>query len=176
MNRNPTEPQPFISHLESLREDRGALACLRRGLGKPPGHTPEMFPLIIPYLPSEIEPWRETAYYLIASLFALHPESTNVGNLGDHFARARPPASEKTVDAVERRFVALLSAHPEDLPFYLRQAVSFLRSKEVKINWHQLWKDTLAWGHPERYVQRRWATAFWGSSRQESATDSRAEQ
>ena len=32
-----TKERPFVTYLESLREDRGALAALRRGLGQPPG-------------------------------------------------------------------------------------------------------------------------------------------
>lgn len=33
---------PYIIYLESLREDRAALAALRRGLGQPPGTVPDM--------------------------------------------------------------------------------------------------------------------------------------
>jgi len=64
--------------------------------------------------------------------------------------------------AVERRFTALLTAHPDDLPFFLRQAIGFLKSKEVPVDWHQLFVDMLAWGHPSGYVQKQWARAFWG--------------
>ena len=67
-------------------------------------------------------------------------------------------------EALERRFTALLSAHPDDLPKYLRQAISFLKSKEISINWEQLFSDLQAWGHAERRtnVQKSWARAFWG--------------
>ena len=71
--------------------------------------------------------------------------------------------SSGDLPAVERRFVALLNTHPDDLDDQLRQAVSFLHSKDVPVNWHQLLRDVCAWGHPERYVQRRWAGAFWGA-------------
>ena len=41
---------PFIAYLHSLREERnlGALAVLRRGLGRPVGAVPEMFRYIVP--------------------------------------------------------------------------------------------------------------------------------
>jgi len=107
-------------------------------------------------------------YYLIAALFAYHPGSGGTGNLGDAFAQTLDPGGDST--ATERRFAALLAAHPEDLPFYLRQAVSFLKSKEVPINWHQLFFDLLAWDHPDGYVQKRWARAFWGRRGQETET------
>ncbi len=121
----------FIAYLESLREDRAALAALRRGLGQPPGSQPSMYPYVEPFLHPNIR-YLERAYYLIASLFAYHPQSGGSGNLGDHFALAR--AAQPDSAAVERRFVALLAAHPDDLPFYLRQAISLLRSKEIHIN------------------------------------------
>jgi CRISPR system Cascade subunit CasB len=87
--------------------------------------------------------------------------------MGRHFARALDPQGDAT--AIERRFSALLAAHPDDLDFYLRQAISFLRSKEVPVDWHQLLSDVLAWGHPDRYVQKRWAGDFWGRSAPESS-------
>ena len=155
---------PFIEYLESLRDDRGALAALRRGLGQPPGTVASMYPYVVPWLPSEARSWQETAYYLIAALFASHPKEGGTGNMGHHFGRARDPQGDET--ALERRFTALLAAHPDDLDGYLRQAVGFLRSKEVPVNWHQLFADVTAWGHPDRYVQRRWAGAFWGRTQQ----------
>jgi CRISPR system Cascade subunit CasB len=159
MPRHSDADEKFIIFLDSLREDRAALAALRRGLGQPPGSQPAMYRYVEPFLHDRRQ---EPFYYLIAALFAYHPKPEGRGNMGDHFARARDPHSDST--AVERRFVALLAAHPEDLHFYLRQAVSFLRSKEIAVNWLQLLADLRGWGHPERYVQHAWARAFWGSA------------
>ena len=163
-----TSPHPFVIYLESLREDRGALAALRRGLGQPPGTVADMYRYIVPWLPVQPNRQRETAYYTLAALFAYHPTPGGTGNMGDHFARARDPKGDDT--AIERRFTALLAAHSDDLDFYLRQAISFLRSREVPVNWHQLLADALSWGHPDRYIQRRWARAFWGRTARESET------
>jgi len=152
---------PFVEYLESLhkRDDRGALAALRRGLGEPPGSVPAMYRYVVPFLPDDCPPWEEEAYYLVAALFAYHPKKGGKGNMGDHFAAARDPQRDDT--AIERRFTALLAAHPEDLPHYLRQAVAFLKSKEVSINWHQMIRDVQNWGHPAGYVQKAWARYFW---------------
>jgi len=161
----------FIEYLESLRDlrdDRAALAALRRGLGQPPGTVAGMYPYVVPWLPGDVSRQREAAYYLIAALFAFHPAAGETGNMGHHFARTRTPQGDDT--AIERRFTALLAAHSDDLDFYLRQAVSFLKSKEVPINWHQLLSDILAWGHPDHYVQRQWANAFWGRAPQDTQT------
>jgi CRISPR system Cascade subunit CasB len=155
-----TQAQPFIAYLENLRDDRGALAALRRGLGQPPGSAAEMYRYIVPWLSEDVAAWREAAYYQLAALFAYHPAPGGEGSMGRHFARVRDRQADPA--AIERRFTTLLAAHPDDLDVSLRQAVGFLRSKEVPVNWHQLLADVLAWGHPDRYVQRQWARAFWG--------------
>jgi CRISPR system Cascade subunit CasB len=169
-----TKTQPFITYLEELRDDRAALAALRRGLGQPPGTVAGMYPYVVRWLPADAPPAREAAYYLVAALYAYHPAQGGVGNLGEAFRRTLDPQGDNT--AVERRFTALLAAHPDDLDFYLRQAVSFLRSKEVPVNWHQLLADVLAWGHPDRYVQKQWARAFWGRAAQANQADSAKEE
>lgn len=156
-----TKEHPFIAYLESLasEQNRGKLAALRRGLGQPAGTVADMYPYVVPWLPVKVSHQEEAAYYLIASLFAFHPESTPEGNLGSHLARTI--ADEQGRQAVERRFMALLNAHPDDLDVALRQVISFLRSKDQPINWRQLLRDICNWNHPERFVQKNWANSFW---------------
>ncbi len=159
-----TEPQlhPFIQHLYQLgrAEDRRALAHLRRGLGKRPGAAPEMFPYVVPWLPPNLHPQEEAAYYAIAALFAWHPAIAASGNMGDHLAATKEKGRE---EAVERRFVALLAAHPDDLPEFLRQAISYLASKEIPVNWDRLFRDMRYWGHPDYgdRIRKQWAASFW---------------
>ena len=158
------ETSPFIQYLKSLaeRENRGALAALRRGLGQPPGTVAAMYPYVVPWLPADAR--QEAAYYLVAALLALHPATGGNGSLGTAFKRAQGSESN---EAIERRFTALLAAHPEDLPDHLRQAVGFLKSKEVAVDWNQLFYDVQHWGHPAHMVQKAWARAYWGSERHE---------
>jgi len=164
-----SEKHPFVTHLESLREDRAALACLRRGLGRPPGTVADMFRYVARFASHEEYRSREDAYYTLAALFGSHPAGGGTGNMGDHFARTARGSDDAT--AIERRFTRLLAAHPDDLAFYLRQAVSFLQAKEVPINWNQLFSDMLNWGRPDGRVQRAWARAYWGRALPEDATD-----
>ena len=170
-----TKAHPFITYLESKRDDRGALAALRRGLGHPPGTVADMYRYVVPWLSDDAPRWREDAYYLVAALFAYHPAEGGTGNMGRHFARTRDPKGDNT--AIEHRFTALLAAHLDDLDFHLRQAISFLKSKDVPINWHQLLFDVMAWGHPDYHedVQRNWARSFWGRPSQETKTTTEEE-
>jgi len=151
----------FVEYLEGLSEDRTALAALRLGLGQPPGYAPSMFPYIVPFVSTKAGRWEEEAHYIVASLFGLHPVSTSSGNMGSHFGVLCAKGSDQ--NPVERRFITLLASHPEDLSFYLRQAVSLLKSKEVAVNWHQLMWDVLYWNNPDQRarVSKQWAREFW---------------
>ncbi|MDI9549925.1 MAG: type I-E CRISPR-associated protein Cse2/CasB [Chloroflexota bacterium] len=157
---------PFIAYLEQLRDrqDRAALAHLRRGLGRKPGEAPEMYPYVVPWLPND--PWADSRYFLIASLFALHPLPGGSGNMGAHFARIRQAKGSE--DATERRFVSLLAAHADDLAYHLRQAVTLCKANSIPVNWAQLFRDVQYWGAPSGSVQRAWARAYWGRSDEDS--------
>ena len=45
--------ETFLAYLRGLakRDDRGALAALRHGLGQPPGTAAEMHPYVVQFLP-----------------------------------------------------------------------------------------------------------------------------
>jgi CRISPR system Cascade subunit CasB len=164
----PTAQQaaPFIAYLYSLagKEDRAALAALRRGLGRAPGTAMEMHRYVTRHVPDDVEGWRRDAYYLIAALFALHPEPWTDppgglgSNLGASFASLRMHTES---ESTEKRFVALLSAHRDDLPEHLRHSVSLLKAHEVRVDWAQLLTHVQAWDAENRWVQRNWARAFW---------------
>jgi len=162
----PKERNVFVQWLEAHQEDRAMLAALRRGLGQPPGTVANTFRYVVPFIPNQASRSQESVYYLIASLYALHPQSVLTGNLGQSFAELvrKDPSS---AEAVERRFTALLGADIEDLDFYLRQAIAFLKSKEIAVNWDQLFRDIQQWDSPTHYVQRQWAYAFWRRSEEE---------
>jgi len=143
----------FVDHLLKLRTDRGALAALRRGLGKRKGAV-EMYPYVVPYLPEESG--REWLYFTVASLFALHPlDDSEKHNLGE--AIAGLPRN----DSLEKRFLWLLSSETEELPSRLKTIFHYLKSREIPVCYSRLIKDLAYWSHPDRFVQLRWARSFY---------------
>lgn len=173
----PTRDERFIEALVVFykQEDRASLAALRRGLGNSPGETMEMHPYVAPFTQG-LRRKQEDAYYLIAALFGLHPgenwtssESRLRTNLG---ASLRWFANESNSDSSERRFVALLNAHADDLSEHLRQMISLLKSKDIPVDWRQLLRDVINWDDDDRFVQRNWSKAFWGTGVPDSANDS----
>lgn len=170
------DEQRFIEALGALyeQEDRAALAALRRGLSRPPGETMEMHPYVAPFT-QKLTRKQEDAYYLIAALFGLYPgenwtsrEGRLRTNLG---ASLRWFANESSSESVERRFVALLNTHADDLSEHLRQTISLLKSKDIPVDWRQLLRDVINWDDDDRFVQRNWSKAFWSASAQESSDD-----
>ena len=111
----------FISFLQKLRENGAAMAALRRGLGKSPGEVAEMHAYVLPWISSPCDPWREGAYYLVASLFALWHQSRDgdfpeaPANFGGSLRALKDESG-----SLEPRVVALLNSHEDDLPTRLR--------------------------------------------------------
>lgn len=160
------EPIAFVAYLESVRDSgdqsraRSTLATLRRGLSKEPWEDANLLRYIVPWLPNQQSLWRERPYFIVAPLFALHPEAGGTGDMGKHFAAIRRMGQNE--EAIERRFTALLNTHEEELSYYLRQATTLCKANQVPIDWHQLFRHIQGWGHPNRWVQRAWARSFWG--------------
>ncbi len=162
----------FIESLARLRQDRAALAALRRGLGKAPGEQASLFPYVMPYVGRDAPRYREVAYMLVAPLFALHPDADgHEVSLPTALARV---ARETESPSIEGRFVALLNCHPDDLGEHLRHAVSLAKSKGITLDWDDLMSAVLGWGHEDRWVQRRWARDFW-AHQESAASESSAE-
>jgi CRISPR system Cascade subunit CasB len=177
-----TRAEKFTEFLESLyeRDDRAALAALRRGLGRAPGEAGEMHRYVVPRVQGLSER-QEDAYYTVAALFALYPGrswrptgdgSKRETNFGASFGLLARTNQESA--SVERRFVALLNCRQEELPEHLRNAVSLLRSKEIPVNWAQLIVGINRWNYEDRRVQREWARAFWSLAVESESVDDTA--
>ncbi len=167
----------FVRRLEDLRDgreattpiesespakpgqDRAAMATLRRALSGEERDTLPTYRYLGWYLPPR--PKEQERCILVAALFADHQGSITEGTLGKHLA-ALIRADDQKQTAVERRFTQLLTAHPDDLPIYLRQVVSLLKSANIPINWQQLLRDVLYWETDGERIRQKWAYDFWG--------------
>ena len=118
-----------------------------------------MYPHVVPFIPEDDRNHRY--YFLVAALFALHPDGTlRPGeSMGHTFARIGELRGN--MESVERRFVALLAAPAADVGEHLRHAVSLARSSGVGVDYTKLLSDLMRWSHPERRVQLQWARDFW---------------
>lgn len=179
MSKPSAEELGFVGHLRQLLEDsdrsraRGAMANLRRGLGKPAATAYEMDRYVLTRLPERAD---EKPYYLVAALFAHWNQGKDKaedaeGNLGRSLRRladryiADGASRDEAEKRLEKRLNALLNAHSDDLPQHLRQIVSLLKSKDTPLNWIRLLHDVQSWDDESRSVQHEWARGFWIASR-----------
>lgn len=171
----------FINRLLGLGEqraghreaaNRASLAELRRGLGRSPGEAPGAYREVLALLDdAEASTQFEDACFRVATLYALYPENSGTPRPVAHGHRRNLGGSlrllvgkdERKLGA-ERRVIALLNCHKDDLDEHLRHAVSLLRADEKPIDWRQLLSDLRGWSDEDRHVQRAWARAFWGFS------------
>lgn len=167
--QSPSHGETFVSHLlELAKSNRGAMAELRRSLSHEPGTHVGAFPYVERHAGTRHahDAYRK-ALYLVAGLFALHPEQQGghsfaaaYGRLGEQRKR-----SQKS-DGIERRFIALLSADADSLPAHLRQAVALLVADDIPFDYVRLLNDVAIWLDPRRLdrldvIRQRWAQDFY---------------
>jgi CRISPR system Cascade subunit CasB len=143
----------FLSRLDML--DAGGRARLKRCSGQTLNEARQLG-LFYSILPSGIPPYQEEIYFLVATLYPL----ANGGGSGDFGAALRRAQQRSNRKGLDRRVESLLEADEAQLPFRLRQAVRFINSNQVKVNWFQLLDDLLHWNTFNRPVQRRWARSY----------------
>jgi CRISPR system Cascade subunit CasB len=151
----------FIANLQRL--DAGDRARLKRSAGRPLDEATQCLGLFYRLLPyGGVAPAQEPTYWLVAVLFPL-TDATNHGGFGDALRRARSPRYRKGLD---RRVEALLDSDPAQLPHRLAQVVRFLHSQRVPVNWRSLLEDLLQWERPNRFIQKKWARAYFSLPQQ----------
>lgn len=105
--------------------------------------------------------WNLDLVERVTALFVVNPRATNdglgLGTAVHHLAR-RPHVS---AEAVERRFIALLGAGPDTLDTHISRLLVRCHGEGIAIDYAQLTRDLAQAGHPDRYIQRRWADQFW---------------
>lgn len=111
------------------------------------------------------------ALYLVAGLYALveRPHDGEEPEEERTETKARKPLSlgallgdlyraQDARPSTEKRFLALLDADREALPYHLRQAVTLLDAGDLRPDWPQLLRDVTRWGDA---VRQTWARDFY---------------
>ena len=156
MTERESNPQVnlFIERLHRL--DAGERARLKRNAGRTLAECRDVLGLFYHLLPPDVLPYQQETYFLAATLYPL-VVGGGQGDLGAALRRARQSANARGLD---RRLEVLLDSDESQLPFRLRQAVHFLQSNRVRVNWPLLVDDLLHWNAPGRGVQKRWARSY----------------
>lgn len=161
----------LITWLEKINDrDNKARAILRRSLAFEPGTHIPAFHYVEPFLQGyEDKGWHRKSHYLVAGLWALNWREDQpdpriklpvaVGRFDlEHRGNLNADERRKTT-STEMRFINLLDADDEQLPYRLRQMVALL--KEQPINFQILLKDLLYWNRDDKSVQTAWGRDFY---------------
>lgn len=135
--------------------------------------------------------WERICYYLVAGLWASTVSSSELeqlrkeeeepevgqndeGGVNKGYRRTLGHAvaqlylAREQSKSIEQRFITLLDADEEQLPYRLRQMVRLIESQEgIRIYWSELLRDLLAWNRERKPVQQEWARAFYRTVAQE---------
>jgi CRISPR system Cascade subunit CasB len=149
----------FVRHLRTLAErDRGSMAVLRRSLSFDPGTYPAAFPLVEGFVSDTTSGASRRSLYLLAGLFASHGRHEPGTTFAAAFARLQ---QRRRSASLEQRFIGLLDADEDQLPFRLRQAISLLAADGIGFDYERLSSDLPWWSAESRQVQQRWARDFY---------------
>lgn len=178
--------QAFVQYLRR-RSESADLARMRRTLGDPGA---EVIPLVEGFL-ARIQDdyearWERICYYLVAGLWASTVSSSQInqfrkepeeepevgqsdeGDVSKGYRRTLGHAiaqlylARNQSKSIEQRFITLLDADEEQLPYRIRQMVQLLKAEDgIRIYWSELLRDLLAWNYERKPVQQKWARAFY---------------
>src|SRR5437762_2926243 len=144
----------LLSYLRQLKNDRGAMADLRRALS--PARLPRAWPLL-----ARLGGIGNARIEVVAGLFAYHPDETATGNLG---TTCRKLAVGN--NSFDGRFRRLLSCDRKEVCERLRPVVLAAKAKGVPVNYEQLFVDLCRWGAK---VRARWAREYWVAAEREES-------
>lgn len=122
-------------------------------------------------------PWNVDLVARVASLFVVNPLASADDDLG--FGRSVHTLAYRSgvsPEAVERRFLALLGASEGTVDIHLSRLISRCNAQGVPVNYAALAYDLGHVGHPDRFVQRRWADEFWGGPAAPASDDTANEE
>ena len=153
----------FLSRLESLKENRGAMADIRRGFSRTSGYR--AWPWIAAWCNLDNDRDRGITQY-VAAAYATHPLNIADGNLGTvfrgiAFGSGAGKSALASFDSLFRRFLACHSALEvcRLLPGLIRAA----KARGIPVNYRELYKNLYYWsGKGIERVRARWAREYWG--------------
>lgn len=160
----------FIEWLEKLNEkDTKARAVLRRSLAFDSGTYVPAFPYVEPFKKDDDNPWRREMFYLVAGLWAMHWRESRTGPpmpigeacaIFDKERRSKSsPDDQRKMTSTEKRFITLLDADTDQLPYRLRQMIALL--KEHNVDFEALLTGLLYWQNDQKRTQQAWAREYY---------------
>jgi CRISPR type I-E-associated protein CasB/Cse2 len=164
MNESKMTPKEraatFVGALRRVRNDRGKLAALRRGLTDNVQLHVDAWP-VVASLGGDIG---NPVFITVAALFASHPDESTARNFGETCRRIALGGGKEIQDSFQSRFRRLLaSGSVGDVSSQLRSWVRLAASKGVGVSYESLFADLWNWPWYADEIRVKWARSFWQS-------------
>ncbi len=150
----------LVEELLKLRDDRGAMANLRRGFS--PATEDRAWPWVARWCDLTNDRQR-MIYTTVAAAFAAHPQHADSGNLGTtlrQIAHSEQPGEDglRSFEARFRRLLACNSA--EEVCRRISNVVQAAKQRGSPINYERLFKDLWFWDYYGDRIKVSWAAAY----------------
>lgn len=164
----------LVTSRDSSVQGRSAaevLASVRRGVGKPAGTAPGLWPFYTQLGDGSLTPQLQ-AEHVAMTLFAAHQQSQSgsmhrtgprLGRAMRQLADSQPRGADTQVSAMDRRMNAIATSTSfRELAEHLRRAITLLRGESIPLDYDCLYRDLLAWQSPQlkSAVVRRWGADY----------------
>ncbi|MHB8092140.1 MAG: type I-E CRISPR-associated protein Cse2/CasB [Syntrophales bacterium] len=157
----------FIEWLEKLnKNDNRIRAVLKRSLAFEMGCYASAYPFVEPFISESCSGWQRRAYYLTAATWASHWRDGRVGPAMSIGKASATQQEDKGSRSTERRFINLLDADTDQLPYRLRQMIGLLN--EYNIDYDNLLTGLTFWNVEHAPTQNAWARDFYRNLKQYS--------
>ncbi|NMC28007.1 MAG: type I-E CRISPR-associated protein Cse2/CasB [Syntrophomonadaceae bacterium] len=167
----------LISFFDSIDKlDSGERASLKRSAGNDlidarPGALAAFYRA----LPYGVPRFKENTWFLAATLYAGCKTIMSQSDRGKNWDETnfgwslKKAASQKSSAGFDKKFKALLDSGQSDYiaSFQLRQLVVQIDGMGAPVNWPKLLQDLLNWEHPDHFVQKNWARAYFMRDKEE---------
>jgi len=176
-----------IHYISQLPESaaKSTLAQLRRGAGKHPGSSPELWEITLDGLPESFisKEWQgqptngEWAVHIALTLYALHQQghhykTDSMSKDGEKFGRAIRKLAPTSDDLprIKRRFdAAVTSESIEELSHHLRGLIQLLKADSIRLDYPDLSQD-LYWFQTQKIrdsIRLKWGQDFYRYQKEE---------
>lgn len=156
--------ESFVNYLQSMKDDRGKLAVLRKGLNANQAHA--SWPLLAPFLDFD-KPYLVKTLQTVGGLYAYHVhhvEGVNVGKLCrgllDEEEKQKLTSGES--GPISRNFQYVLAADGEEVFARVKRLVFRAKQDGVGLDYVCLLDDLRAWNdYRKEKVKLNWGKEFW---------------
>lgn len=161
-----TSTESFVQYLQGMKNDRGKLATLRKGLIVNQAHM--TWPLLSRFIIKFDDPYQIKAIQTVAGLFAHHQKnSVTAGNFGSLCHQLLDTDEKKKIakgesGSISRNFQYTLAANGDEIFARVKRLVLRAKRDEIPVNYFQLTEDLLYWNsYKKERIKLAWGKEFW---------------